>query len=335
MTAHIPHTGYYRRALRALSEHLGTTATLEAILARRRVLGREMAPRALAAKRVMALLVDTGYPPDAMPLSEMRRLLSCGIFEVFRIETFAESLLSQALPCDEFLDAFRQGLRAAADHCVALKTIIAYRSGLAIQAWKAEEVDDAYDQAIARRQSGGSPRLTQKPLLDALLNEALDVSKASGLPLQVHTGFGDPDIDLLRANPLLLRPILEDPRWKAIRIILLHAAYPYFREAAYLAAIWPHVYVDLSLMFPFLGPGSTPPLIEMLSLAPAGKLLYGSDVGGLPELYALSADWARAALCEALTWLVDRTGLNSTEARVMGQQILSENAQALYSLPPA
>jgi predicted TIM-barrel fold metal-dependent hydrolase len=67
-------------------------------------------------------------------------------------------------------------------------------------------------------------------------------------------------------------------------------AYPYFREAAYLAAVWPHVYVDLSLAIPFLGPGVVPPLVETLALAPATKLLYGSDVGGLPELFALCAD---------------------------------------------
>lgn len=335
MTAHIPHTGYYRRALRALAELVGAAPTVEDILARRQALGREAARRSLVEKRVTALLVDTGYPPDAMPLSEMRPLLSCPVYEVFRIEACAEALLARALPCDEFLDAFRQGVAAAAERCVALKTIIAYRSGLAIQTWKAEEVSSAYRQAVTRWEAGGAPRLTEKPLLDTLLGLALEVSRATGRPLQVHTGFGDPDIDLLHANPLLLRPVLEDPRWAGVRTVLLHVAYPYFREAAFMAAVWPQVYVDLSLAPPFLGPASIPLLIEMLSLAPASKLLYGSDLGGLPEIFGLSADWARAWLSEALGWLVERGGLIEEEARSTGRRILSENAMALYGLPAA
>jgi len=333
MTAHIPHTGYYRRALRDLAQLLGAAPTVQDVLARRRALGHEAARRSLVEKRVTALLVDTGYPPQAMPLPEMRRLLPCPIYEVFRIEACAEALLSRALPWDEFLGAFRQELRAATERCVALKSIIAYRSGLAIRTWQQEEARAAYRRALARLEAGDSPRLMEKPLLDTLFDQALEMSRATGRPLQVHTGFGDPDIDLLDANPLLLRQVLEDGRWAGVRVVLLHLAYPYAREAAFMAAVWPQVYVDLSLALPFLGPGSIPPLIETLSLAPASKLLYGSDLGGLPELFGLSADWARAALGDALGWLAERGGLTSEEARATGRQILSENAAALYTLP--
>ncbi|HXH84332.1 MAG TPA: amidohydrolase family protein, partial [Candidatus Tectomicrobia bacterium] len=153
--------------------------------------------------------------------------------------------------------------------------------------------------------------------------------------LQVHAGFGDPDIDLPLANPALLRPVLEDPRWRDVPIIVLHMAYPYFREAAFLASVYPQVHVDLSLALPFLGPGALAPLIEMLSLAPASKLLYGSDVGALPELCALSADWGRAILGEALGWLVERGALGPGDAETVGRRILADNAVALYDLAPA
>jgi predicted TIM-barrel fold metal-dependent hydrolase len=65
-------------------------------------------------------------------------------------------------------------------------------------------------------------------------------------------------------------------------------AYPYFREATFLAAVWPQVHLDLSLALPLLGAGAVAPLIEILALAPASKLLYGSDVQALPELFALA-----------------------------------------------
>ena len=330
MTDHVAHTGYFRRAVHALAARLGTSPTVEAVLERRRMLGPEAARRAVVESRVEVLLVDTGYPPGAMPLGEMRRLLPCAIHEIFRIETCAQDLLAEALPYDEFLAAFGRALRGAAGRAVAFKSVIAYRSGLAIQPWRRENAAASYQRALARLRGTGSPRLVDKPLLDTLFAATLEVARETGRPLQVHAGWGDADIDLPQANPVLLRPILEDPRWREVRIVVLHQAYPYFREAAFLSAVWPQVYLDLSLVIPYLGPGAIAPLIEILSLAPSSKLLYGSDVQGLPELFALSADWGRAALGEALDWLGARRGLGGGAGRAVARQILSENARALY-----
>ena len=332
MRAHVAHTGYLRRALRGLADGLGCEPTVEAVLERRRAGGAETARRRFAGSRIAALLVDTGYPAVAMPLAEMRRALPCAVHEVFRIETCAQSLVAHGLPYEEFLGAFRAALSAAASQAVALKSIIAYRSGLAVRAWEAADAARAYCDVVARVKAGGSVRLAEKPLLDTLFEIALGVCRESGRPLQVHSGFGDPDVDLLHANPLWLRPILEDERWADVRIVLLHMSYPYFREAAFMAAVWPQVYVDLSLALPFLGPAAALPLVEMLALAPASKLMYGSDVSALPELYALSADWGRAALGEALGWLVERGGLTESEALEVARQVLSESASVLYRL---
>jgi predicted TIM-barrel fold metal-dependent hydrolase/antitoxin component HigA of HigAB toxin-antitoxin module len=332
MAAHIRHTSCFRRALRDLARLFGTEPAVEAVLERRRQLGPEAARHGLAESRVTALLVDTGYPPGAMSLSEMRTALPCTIHEVFRIESCAQDLLPRGLSYDKFVETLREEVRGATRRAVALKSIIAYRSGLAIRPWKPEEAARAYREAVARVQAGGSPRLTEKPLLDTLVAVVLDVCRETGRPLQLHAGFGDPDIDLLQANPVLLRPVLEDPQWAGVRIVVLHMAYPYVREAAFMASVWPQLYVDLSLALPFLGPGAIPALAEMLALAPTSKLLYGSDLGGLPELYALSADWGRAALGEALGWLIERDGITAREGREIGSQILSENARTLYGL---
>ena len=332
MTDHVPHTGYFRRALRDLSRRLGTQEQLEAVLTRRHQLGAEAACRSLCESRVGSLLVDTGYPPDAMPLAVMRLALPSVVHEVFRIETCAQALLGKGLAYDDFLHVFGEELRAAARRVVAFKSVIAYRSGLAIRPWAPEEAAFAYRGAVERVQAGGSARLTEKPLLDSLVEVTLEVCRESGRPLQLHSGFGDPDVDLLQSNPLLLRPVLEDPRWASVRIVTLHMAYPYFREAAFMAAVWPQLHVDLSLGMPFLGAGAMPPLVEMLSLAPSTKLLYGSDLGGIPELLALPADWGRAALGEALGWLVERGDLTREAARGIGRQILADNAKSLYDL---
>lgn len=334
MAAHVPHTGLFRRALDDLARQLGVERTLAGVLERRRALGPAAAGRLLAERRVAALLVDTGYPPDAMSLAEMRRLLPCRIEEIVRIETCAERLLVEGLAWPDFLAAVRAELTAAARRCVAFKTIIAYRSGLAVRRWRPDEAAAAYREALARHRDGGPVRLTEQPLLDTLVEVTLEIARETGRPLQVHAGFGDPDIDLLQANPLLLRPLLEDPRWADVRLVILHAAYPYFREAAFMTAVWPQVYLDLSLALPFLGRGMVGPLIEVLSLAPATKLLYGSDLRGLPELFAVAADWARATLGEALAWIAEREGWPEGRVAASARQILSANASALYGLGP-
>jgi len=333
MRGHVTHTAYFRRAVRGLAQWLGVPATADAILDARHRLGIEAACARLDAANVAALLVDTGYPPDAMLLSEMRERLPCAVHEVFRIETCAEQLIARRLRFGDFLDEFRRALAEAARRCVAFKTIVAYRSGLALRPWSDTACADAYARTLSAISPDGPVRLTDKPLLDRLVEITLQVARETERPLQMHTGFGDPDIDLVQANPLLLRPILEDPRWAGARIVLLHMAYPYTREAAFMTAVWPQVHLDLSLALPFLGPGAIPPLVEILSLAPSSKLMYGSDVGALPELFALSAIWGRVALGEALGWLRDRDEFDDHQAIGIGRAILGDNARTLYRLP--
>ncbi len=332
MGAHVPHTGYHRRTLGALARWLGVEPTVPEVLAARRARGPEGGRALVAGSGVAAALIDTGYPPGAMDLQAMGRWLDLPLHEVFRTETCAEALLSRPLGYQGYLAAYREALHGAAARAVAFKSIVAYRSGLAVEPPRGEAAARAHGAMAERVAGGGSPRLTDKALLDALFQVTLEVARETGRPLQLHTGFGDPDLDLRLANPLHLRPIVEDERWRSVPIVLLHLAYPYVREAAYLAAVWPQVHLDLSLAIPILGAGVIPSLVDALSQAPASKLLYGSDVGALPELFALTADWGRAALGEALGWLVERDGLAASAALAAGRQVLHDNAVALYGL---
>ena len=335
MHAHVPHTGYYRRVVAGLAERFGVEPTIETVLTRRAAIGGEIAPAMVKDARIEHLLVDTGYPATGgMSLDDMRRVMPCAIHEVFRIERCAERLLARAASCDALLRAFEDELVAAADRCVAFKTIVAYRAGLAVKAWPRDAVAAAHASAVARVRDG-HVRLTEKPLLDTLVLTTLDVAQRTGRPVQVHSGFGDPDIDLPLANPALLRSVLESPAGESVTIVLLHMSYPYHRDAAYMTSVWPEVHLDLSLALPFLGPAAAGPLSEVLALAPASKLMYGSDVSALPELFALSATWGRAALGEALDALVARGDASAADARAIAAMILADNARALYRLAAA
>ena len=332
MDAHLAHGSYYQRALHGMAAGLGAEPTLEAVLAARRRRGADTVRADFAGARVDALLIDTGYPPTAMSLDEMRLVLPCAIHEIVRIESIAQGMLARALPYRAFAEAFRAELVAAAGRAVSFKSVIAYRSGLAVRPWDEADVVAAYGAAVERVRRGGPARLSEKPLLDTLFFAALSVALQTDRPIQVHAGWGDPDVDLPQANPVLLRPIMEDPRWASVRLVVLHQAYPYFREAAFMAAVWPQVYLDLSLALPYLGPAAVGPLVEILALAPTTKLLYGSDVQGLPELFTLSAEWGRAALGEALDWLAARAGVPGGDGHAIARRILADNARAVYRL---
>jgi len=180
MHAHVPHTGYFRRVVGELARRHGVAPTVEAVLAARRAAGAGDARAMLSAARVEALLVDTGYPPTAMSLDQMRAELPCAVHEVFRIEPCAERLIGQGWPLEKFRRAFEDEVAAAGERCVAFKTIVAYRAGLAVTPWPTDAVAHAYDAAVKRARAG-RVRLTDKPLLDTYVNSRSEAERHNSL----------------------------------------------------------------------------------------------------------------------------------------------------------
>lgn len=71
-------------------------------------------------------------------------------------------------------------------------------------------------------------------------------------PLDVYmifASFGDKDLDLRLANPLHLRSVLEDKRFTNCRIVLLHASYPFSKEASYLSSVYNQVHLKTFIWF--------------------------------------------------------------------------------------
>ncbi|KAK9948059.1 hypothetical protein M0R45_003648 [Rubus argutus] len=89
------------------------------------------------------------------------------------------------------------------------------------------------------------------------------------------TSFGDKDLDLRLSNPLYLRAVLEDKRFSKSHIFLLHASYPFSKEASYVAFVYSQVYLDFGLAIPKLSVhGMVPSLKELLELAPIKKVMF-------------------------------------------------------------
>jgi hypothetical protein len=331
---HVPQTAFFRRSLRDLAGCLGCRPDVGSILEHRARLSRQAyLERLIQEARLRALLVDFGYPPGAADLETMRRLLSVRVEPIFRLETCIEGLLTAHHSFDALIQAYLDAVdRAARGGAVALKSIIAYRSGLEIREPAPDAAARAFEDARREAAGAGRYRLTAQPLLDYLIALALERAARLGLPFQIHTGIGDADIDLRQANPLHLRPVLEGERFRGARIVLLHAGYPYVREAAYLTSLYSGVYLDLSLALPLAQTDMSCILRQALALAPWSKLLYGSDLGALPEAYWLGATQGKRAVAKALEGMVEEETLSEAEAGEAARAILHGTAEALYRL---
>jgi hypothetical protein len=328
---HAPQTLFYRQAVRELATLLGCDATPEAVVAARAAQPLDAYLRRLLADAgVATVLLDDGHPrARALTVAEVGAAGGVRTGRLLRLERLIEDLIPRQAALAGLESALIEALEAARPELIGVKSIIAYRTGLAIE----RPAAGAATRALAEVRAAWTDapgRLAAKPLLDHLLPLAAEWAAAHGLPLQLHTGFGDRDLDLRLANPLHLRPALEGGALAGGPVVLLHAGYPYVREAAYLASVYPNVYVDLSLVAPLLvGPGLTRVLEDLLALAPVTKLLYGSDAWAIPEWFWCAARAARRALGEALAWLP------AAEARWAARRILADNAAELYRLGPS
>jgi predicted TIM-barrel fold metal-dependent hydrolase len=126
------------------------------------------------------------------------------------------------------------------------------------------------DAAHSLKQSGPL-KWRAKQLRDFLLRMALGFAAESGLPFQFHTGFGDSDIRLSEASPLLLEELLRTPEGTAADVVLIHGSFPYHEEAAYLAPARPRVHVDFSLFNIFAPARVADRLLRLVELRPPGR----------------------------------------------------------------
>jgi uncharacterized protein len=331
---HVPTSASYRRALRLLADELGCEPSEDEVLAARaRTEQGEYANRLLQRSGTALLLLDHGFQvPQAMTAAEHREALRLPQRDIVRLEVLAESLLPEAAEPRDWVNAVRSRLRAEVDRgAVAVKAITAYRASLRLRRPPTAAASEAFGRLREAGRRGETVRVSGDALCHLLLWAAAEECRSLGVPLQVHCGFGDPDEDLAEASPLGLRPLFQEEKLAGLRVTLLHT-YPYHREAAYLCAVYPDVYMDLSLAIPMAGADGALALQEALGLCPWTKLLYASDASRLPELYFVAATLYRQALAEAFGDLVREGTLTPLEAVEAGRLVLAGNARRIYEL---
>ncbi|MFY9916969.1 MAG: amidohydrolase family protein [Mycobacterium sp.] len=307
---------------------LPTHAPADDYWARRSEFGPdELTSAMLSRAGVSRWIVDTGFKGDLLTnLDQLAELSGRPASEILRLERLTEDLLDTGTDPDDFPAAFRSALRSAVESqdVVGTKTIAAYRTGFDID-WS-RPTDVAVVEHARSLASQGSELRVDSPVLIAFgVHEAAQ----HGLPVQVHVGFGDRDLDLNRTDPLLMLPLLRT--MTPVPVLLLHC-YPFHRKAGYLAQAFDHVNFDVGLAINYLGSRSTALVGEALDTAPFAKQLYSSDAFGPPELHLLgSVLWRRAMGLVLGEWV--RTGdCGEQDAIAIVDMIGERNAARVYGL---
>ncbi|XP_007027488.2 PREDICTED: protein fluG [Theobroma cacao] len=333
-----PHSLSFKRNLREIAELYGTESSLDAVEQYRRSSGLQaICSKCFKAAGISAILVDDGLKLDKKHDIQWHKNFVPFVGRILRIERLAEEILDGELPdgstwtLDAFTETFLKSLRSVANEIVGLKSIAAYRSGLEINPHVTRE--DAEIGLSEVLQSGKPVRVTNKSFIDHILTCSLEVALQFDLPLQIHTGFGDKDLDLRLSNPLHLRTLLEDTRFSGCRIVLLHASYPFSKEASYLASVYSQVYLDFGLAIPKLSVhGMISSVKELLELAPIKKVMFSTDAYATPETYYLGAKRAREVIFSVLRDACIDRDLSIVEAIEASKDIFVQNAIQLYKI---
>jgi predicted TIM-barrel fold metal-dependent hydrolase len=280
----------------------------------------------LEAAGVSDYLMDTGHLPDELTdVDELAKLSGSRAHEVVRLESELEYVAAHESDVTAVPDALARRLEERTAGAVGLKSIVAYRHGFDFD--PAEPSSSDVLAALDRWYASGPERVTDPVLLRWLLW----TGARRGLPLQLHVGLGDPDLNLHTTNPLLLTEWLRQIEPLGAQVVLLHC-YPYHREAGYLAHAFPHVHFDLGLTTMYVGARAAAVLAEGLELAPFAKLLYSSDAWGPAELHFLGATRWRRAVTTVLGGFVDQGDWSADDARRVATLWGRENAVRLYNL---
>jgi uncharacterized protein len=302
---------------------LAPHASPEEYLAVRGSLGwDEVTRRLLDASGVGRVLLETGLD-SGLGVAEFAGLSGRPVHEVVRLEAVLEEVAGSGVSAAELPSRFREAL--ASRSAVGLKSIIAYRYGFDFDPEPPGEAEVVRAAGPWLRQ--GATRVSDP----VLLRFALWAGVERGLPIQLHTAYGDPDLELHRCDPLLLTRFIKNVEPHGVDLLLLHC-YPFHRNAAYLAQVFPHVHFDVGLAINHTGARSEAVIAESLELAPFAKVLYSSDAWGLPELHHLGARLWRRGMSRALAHHVESGDWNFDDALRVARMIGRDNAERVYGL---
>ena len=166
-----------------------------------------------------------------------------------------------------------------------------------------------------------------------MVYEFVRLCRQYDLPLQVHTGAGDPpSCDLRLMRPSLLYEFMNRSDTGEIPVVLLHGGYPFVEEMAFMVNGYANAWTDVSSMTADDSIAVERALPMLLEKVPLRRLMYGSDGAGDVDPIWFAAVNFKKVLARVLEGLVSRKALTVSYAEKAAVWILSENARDLYHL---
>ncbi len=313
---------------------------------------------------IQTILVDDGLATaeTVEPYSWHDKYTISPCKRIVRVETIAADILSalhqqNKLPvgvavADEeacslawlaFITDFEEAIAVLVNdsEVVGFKSVICYRTGLDIRPRRDVEITEDGLRSFRRHYLpecvSRNFRVEAKGMNDALVISTCKLIAAGyrqqdiAKPLQFHTGLGDNDINLLDSNPACLQPLIA--HFPTVPVVLLHASYPYTREAGYLATVYKNCYLDIGEVFPMVSRDGQEKIIrQALELTPWSKLLWSTDGHFYAETYYLANLQGRVAMEIVLCEYVQNDDLSVSQAMTAVKDVFFENSNKLYGL---
>jgi len=240
--------------------------------------------------------------------------------------------------------ALEARVQSILDRIVGFKIALAYRRSIHFEKATFDEAEKVFNRILGseetfiRYTSPEGIRLTVpdeisveegRPLQDYMVHKILGLASRYRLPVQVHTGLQEGNLNLVsNSNPLHLANLFME--YYDVKFDVFHAAYPYVGELAVLAKNFPNVYLDLCWLHAVSSSSAKRVLNELLDVVPASKIIgFGGDYKHVEGVYGHSKI-ARRNVAEVLQEKVDRGRFTLDEAKMVAKMILHDNLLEVF-----
>lgn len=168
-----------------------------------------------------------------------------------------------------------------------------------------------------------------KDLQDYMVHRILQLASEYSLPVQIHTGLQEGNLNLIsNSNPELLANLFIE--YYDVVFDVFHGGYPYTKQLTTLVKNFPNVYLDMCWLHIISPAAAREALADWLDSVPASKIIgFGGDYIFVEGTYG-HAKIARSNISRVLKNKVEDGDLNEEEAKRIAQLLLRDNALVVF-----
>ena len=251
-----------------------------------------------------------------------------------KIESIAQQQNAPIRTLDDFVAALGVAFHKAMDKdFVAVKIGTAYERDLFFEDVSKAKAEEVFHKIMTLPAGTVLPYKGSeiKPLQDYMMHRILDLARATGTPVQIHTGLQTGDGNYIEnSNPAHLANLFL--KYRDVKFILFHGAYPFGGELATLAKNFRNVYIDMCWLYIISPSYSERYLHEWLETVPANKIMaFGGDFLNVENIYGHLL-FAKQIVSKVLIAKVKDGYFTEIEAIKIAQMILHDNAIEVLKL---